>query len=125
MNKNVLDDTVLLEVIMTAMNEKKADNIVHLNMDKLNMSVCSLFVITSAPSTVQVRAIADNIEDKVLEHLNTKVWRRQGDDNALWIILDYGSVVVHIFQTECRNYYALEDLWADAEIVKFQEDKIA
>ncbi|MDR2425395.1 MAG: ribosome silencing factor [Prevotellaceae bacterium] len=122
MNKNVLDDTVLVETIMTAMREKKADNIVHINMDKIDTAVCSLFVITSAASTVQVRAIADNIEEKVLEHLKRKMWRRQGDENALWIILDYGSVVVHIFQTECRKYYALEDLWADAEIVKFQED---
>ncbi|MDR2026348.1 MAG: ribosome silencing factor [Prevotellaceae bacterium] len=115
----------LIDTIVFAMQSKKAENIVHLNLDKLSKSVCSSFIVTSADSTVQVRAIADNVEEEVLKKLDEKVWRRQGDENALWIILDYGSVVVHVFQTQCRKYYALEDLWADAETVKISEDKIA
>jgi ribosome-associated protein len=115
----------LVDAVIFAMKDRKAENIVHLNMDKLSKSVCSSFIVANAESTVQVRAIADNIEEEVLKKLNVKVWRRQGDENALWIILDYGSVVVHVFQTGCRKYYALEDLWADAETVKIPEDKIA
>jgi ribosome-associated protein len=115
----------LIDTIVFAMQTKKAENIVHLNLDKLSKSVCSSFIVTSAESTVQVKAIADNVEEEVLKKLNEKVWRRQGDENALWIILDYGSIVVHVFQTKCRKYYALEDLWADAETVKISGNKIA
>jgi ribosome-associated protein len=115
----------LIDTIVFAMQDKKAENIVHLNLDKLSKSVCSSFIVTSAESTIQVRAIADNVEEEVFKKLDEKVWRRQGDENALWIILDYGSVVVHVFQTKYRKYYALEDLWADAETVKISEDKIA
>jgi ribosome-associated protein len=120
-----LNETELIDTVISAMRDKKAENIVHLNLDKLSKSVCSSFIVANATSTVQVRAIADNVEEEVFNKLNEKVWRRQGDENALWIILDYGSVVVHVFQTDCRKYYALEDLWADAETVKIPEDKIA
>jgi ribosome-associated protein len=123
--QNGADDLELVDTVIFAMRDKKSENIVHLNLDKLSKSVCSSFIVTSADSTVQVKAIADNVEEEVFKRLNLKVWRRQGDENALWIILDYGSVVVHVFQTNCRKYYALEDLWADAETVKISEDKIA
>jgi ribosome-associated protein len=115
----------LIDTIVFAMQDKKAENIVHLNLEKLSKSVCSSFIVTSAESTVQVKAIADNVEEEVLKKLNEKVWRRQGDENALWIILDYGSIVVHVFQTKCRKYYALEELWADAETIKIHGNKIA
>ncbi|MDR1341427.1 MAG: ribosome silencing factor [Prevotellaceae bacterium] len=123
--QSVDGEAELIDTVISAMKDKKAENIVHLNMDKLVKAVCSSFIVTNADSTVQVKAIADNIEEEVLKKLGTKVWRRQGDENALWIILDYGLVVVHVFQTGCRKYYALEDLWADAETVKIPEDKIA
>jgi ribosome-associated protein len=125
MKQPVADEAELIDTVIFAMKDKKSENIVHLNLDKLSKSVCSSFIVTSADSTVQVKAIADNVEEEVLKKLNEKVWRRQGDENALWIILDYGSVVAHVFQTNCRKYYALEDLWADAESVKIPEDKIA
>lgn len=121
-----LNEAELIDAIIIAMQEKKANNIVRLDLEKLNKSVCSSFIISDAESTVQVKAIADNIEEEVFKKLKIKVWRRQGDENALWIILDYGSIVVHIFQTECRGYYALEDLWADADITNIApENKIA
>jgi ribosome-associated protein len=125
MNKNKLEDTKLIEAIISAMKDRKAENIIRLNLDNLNKAVCNSFLITSADSTVQVKAIADNIEEETFKQLRIRVWKRQGDENAVWIILDYGSVVVHVFQTECRKYYALEDLWADAESIKITEDKIA
>jgi ribosome-associated protein len=125
LEQNRADEAELIDLVIFAMKDKKSENIVHLNLDKLSKSVCSSFIVTSADSTVQVRAIADNVEEEVFKKLNLKVWRRQGDENALWIILDYGSVVVHVFQTKCRKYYALEALWADAETVNIPEDKIA
>jgi ribosome-associated protein len=121
---NPTGDSKLIDTVIFAMQDRKAENIVRLNLDKLSKSVCNSFIVTNADSAVQVKAIADNVEEEVFKKLDEKVWRRQGDENALWIILDYGSVVVHVFRTDCRKYYALEDLWADAETVKIT-DKIA
>jgi ribosome-associated protein len=110
-------DSELVNVITKSMEEKKASNIVTMNLSKLDKSICDTFVICNADSGVQVRAITDNVEDEVVKQLSLNVRRRQGDENALWVILDYGSVVVHVFRTETREYYNLENLWADAEIM--------
>ena len=113
----------LLDVIVEAMLEKKAQNIISLDLSLLDNSVCKYFVICNADSTTQVSAIAENVEDSTREQLNERVWRKDGLDNSLWVVLDYGDVVVHIFQTECRNFYRLEDLWADAELKTYKDDK--
>ncbi|MDR0754822.1 MAG: ribosome silencing factor [Prevotellaceae bacterium] len=119
--KNTDNTTELLNVAVDAMQEKKAQNIISLNLSKLKNSICKYFIVCNADSHTQVSAISDNIEDKILEKLNEKVWRRNGIENAFWIILDYGDVVIHIFQTEQRNFYRLEELWADAELTQYIE----
>ena len=68
----------------------------------------------------QVAAIADGIEQEVYEKLGQKLWRIEGQQNAFWIAMDYVDVVVHIFQTELREFYRLEELWADAPIKKYE-----
>ncbi|MDR2293556.1 MAG: ribosome silencing factor [Prevotellaceae bacterium] len=120
-SKNTDNTTELLNVAVDAMQEKKAQNIISLNLSKLKNSICRYFIICNADSHIQVSAISDNIEDKILEKLHEKVWRRNGIENAFWIILDYGDVVIHIFQTEQRNFYRLEELWADAELTQYIE----
>jgi ribosome-associated protein len=112
----------LLDVIVEAMLEKKAQNVISLNLSLLDNSVCKYFVICNADSTTQVSAIAENIEDSAREQLNERVWRKDGLDNSLWVVLDYGDIAVHVFQTECRNFYRLEDLWADAELKAYKDD---
>ena len=121
--KEKKESTGLLDVIVEAMLEKKAQNIISLDLSLLDNSVCKYFVICNADSTTQVSAIAENVEDKSREELGERVWRKDGLDNSLWVILDYGDIVVHIFQTECRNFYRLEDLWADAEMKTYVDDK--
>ena len=76
-----------------------------------------------ADSTTQVAAIAAGIEEQVLETLGEKVWRVEGQQNALWIAMDYVDVVVHIFQTELREFYKLEELWADAPATRYEYDE--
>ncbi|MDE6777874.1 MAG: RsfS/YbeB/iojap family protein, partial [Alistipes sp.] len=63
------------------------------------------------------------IEDKVLETLGQKVWRMDGQQNALWIAMDYTDVIVHIFQTEMRDFYKLEELWADAPATRYEYEE--
>ena len=79
------------------------------------------FIVCSAGSAPNVVAIADNVEDRMVEKCRRKVTRTQGKENAFWVILDYGDIVVHIFQTAYRAFYRLEDLWADAERTVYED----
>ena len=110
----------LIETIVSAIEDKKGKNIVSLDLRGFDGAICSYFVVCNADSTTQVAAIADGIEEKVLETLGEKVWRVEGQQNAVWIARDYVDVVVHIFQTELRSFYRLEELWADAPMVKYE-----
>ena len=78
--------------------------------------MCDNFIVCHGDSTTQVSAIAESVEDKVKELTGIRITHREGIENAQWILLDYGSVVVHVFVKEARDYYKLEDLWGDADI---------
>lgn len=108
-------DNTVLKVIADAMAEKKGKNIVSLDLKSIGTAISDYFIVCNADSTTNVVAIADNIEDRVIEKCGRKVLRSQGKENAFWVILDYGDIVVHVFQTPMRDFYRLEDLWADAE----------
>ena len=104
----------LIETIVSAIADKKGKDIVSLDLSGFDGAICSHFIVCHADSTTQVAAIADGIEEKVLEELGEKVWRVEGKQSGLWVAMDYVDVVVHIFQTELRTFYKLEELWADA-----------
>lgn len=110
----------LIETIVSAIEDKKGQNIVSLDLSGFDGAICSQFIVCNADSTTQVAAIASGIEEKVLEELGENPWRVEGQQNAVWIAMDYVDVVVHIFQTELRNFYQLEELWADAPMVKYE-----
>lgn len=111
----------LLATIVDAIQDKKGSNIVSIEIGKLPNAVCEYFVICHANSTTQVSAIADNVEDKVLENHHEKVWQKAGHDNSIWVVLDFVDIVVHVFQKEWREFYRLEELWADAQTKKHEE----
>lgn len=75
-------------------------------------SVTDYFVITSGTSTTQTRAISDNIVKKLKDE-GERLWHSEGEREALWILLDYGNVIVHVFTAEMRKFYELERLWGD------------
>lgn len=102
------------DIIAEAMLEKKGKGVCALDLKKIGTAITDWFVICNADSTTQVNAIADNVEEKMIEKCGRKVVRMQGKENGFWVILDYMNIIVHIFQTEYRNFYRLEDLWADA-----------
>lgn len=112
-----------LQVIADAMAEKKGKNIVSLDLKSIGTAISDYFIVCNADSTTNVVAIADNIEDRMVEKCGRKVLRSQGRENAFWIILDYGDIVVHIFQTPMREFYRLEDLWADAERTDYRSEE--
>ena len=103
-----------LRVIADAIIDKKGQNVVSLDLRPVGSSIADHFVICNGDSTTNVAAIAYNIMKKAKEELGLKPLRTQGLENDFWIILDYGNIVVHVFLTQYREFYRLEDLWADA-----------
>jgi len=111
--KSTVPETNLTDLIIESIRDKKGEAITRLDLSHLNTTICSEFIITHASSTVQVRAIAEWIEDQVRDKMRIKPYHREGFENSNWILLDYGSVIVHVFQKNHRDFYDLEELWAD------------
>ena len=110
-----------LKVIADAMLEKKGQDVVSLDLKPIGTAISDYFIVCNADSTTNVVAIADNVEERMIEKCRRKVVRTQGKENAVWVILDYGDIVVHVFQTPYRSFYRLEDLWADAERTLYED----
>jgi ribosome-associated protein len=110
----------LVETIINAMQDKKAEDIVSLDLRKTGSSVADVFIICHGNSTTQVDAIASFVEDETRKKLKEKPWKREGIQNAQWAILDYVNVVVHVFLNETREFYKLEELWGDAIVSKHE-----
>ena len=106
----------LIDTIVSAIQDKKGKRILSLDLSGFD-------VVCSADSTTQVEAIAGGVEQKVLEKLGEKVWRVEGLGNSVWVVMDYGDVMVHVFQTETRDFYKLEQLWADAPVREYAEEQ--
>ncbi|MDD2635647.1 MAG: ribosome silencing factor [Bacteroidales bacterium] len=109
------ETAVLLKTINNAILEKKGEELLNLDLTKIDNTVAEHFVICHANSSTQVSAIASSIEQMVKENIGEKPWKKEGYDNKEWILLDYVNVVVHVFQTQAREFYKLEQLWADAK----------
>lgn len=112
--------TYLSELAVQGIQEKKGNDIVRLDLRNLNSSVSDYFIICHADSSTQVKAIADSVEEEIYKKTQTEPWRKEGFDNAEWIILDYFDIVVHIFKTEKRDFFGIEDLWGDAQSTSYQ-----
>lgn len=104
----------MAKVAMTAAQDRKARDVVALDMREISL-VADYFVVASGASTTQTQAIARHIMDKMAE-AGYELLRCEGYRPALWILLDYGAVVVHVFREEERRFYDLERLWGDAEV---------
>ena len=104
--------------IARGMQEKKASNIVVMDLRKVKNAVADFFVLCSGSSDKQLDAIADSIDEEVYKTLKENPWYTEGKNNKEWILLDYINVVAHVFRKDRRQYYALEKLWGDAEITE-------
>ena len=113
----------LINTIVEGIQDKKGKDIVSLDLTGFDGAICSHFVVCNADSTAQVAAIADGIEEKVYETLKESPWRVEGKQTGLWVALDYVDVIVHIFQSDLRDYYRLEELWADAPMIKYESEE--
>ena len=110
-----------IKIISDAMMEKKGKDVVSLDLRRINSAFTDHFVICNADTPTQVVAISDFIEEMMEKRADRAAVRKQGRENGFWIILDYTDIVVHIFKTEQRLFYRLEDLWADAVKTVYEE----
>jgi ribosome-associated protein len=106
----------LSKLIVKGMEEKKASNIVVMDLRDIKNTVSDFFVICSGSSDTQLEAISSSIEDEVSKISNEKPWQSEGKTNRQWILMDYVNVVVHIFLKDTREFYGLEELWGDAKV---------
>ncbi len=123
MKKRTDGADILLRNIIKGIFEKKGQQVLKIDLRKLENRITDYFVICHAGSGTQVSAISDSVEDTVRLGTGEKPSHIEGLDNCFWVLLDYGNVVVHIFLEQYRTFYSLESLWADAAI-EVMEDKI-
>jgi len=119
-NKVFNESSAISELAVYGIQEKKGNDIIRLDLRNVNSSVADYFVICHADSATQVKAIANSVEEEIYKTLKLEPRHKEGLMTSEWIILDYFDVVVHIFRTDKREFYGVEDLWGDAEIKFYQ-----
>ena len=106
----------LCNSIVEGMQDNKAEDIVVIDLRGIENSVADFFVVASGNSTTQIDGIANSIVRSTRKNVQEKPWHQEGKITSEWVLLDYVSVVAHIFQREIRKFYDLEDLWADGVV---------
>ncbi|MBC7874432.1 MAG: ribosome silencing factor [Ferruginibacter sp.] len=103
----------IIKTIIAAIQEKKGEHIISLDLRKINEAVADFFIICEASNQPQVRAIADNVEYRVKEKCSEDPYHHEGFQNLQWVLIDYVNVVVHVMLSETRKFYRLEEMWSD------------
>jgi ribosome-associated protein len=120
--KAIQDSELLSQVVINGMQEKKATDIVLMDLRKVKNSIADFFVICTGNSDSQIDAISESVESEVYKSSGQDPWHKEGFQNKEWILLDYVDVVVHIFNRDLRSFYSLEDLWGDAVAIPVESE---
>lgn len=107
---------VLAKAIIKVIKQHKGKEVVSLDLREIETAICDFFIICHGTSSTHLSSIVDNVRKDVSKLLKEKPWHTEGESNKEWILMDYFDVVVHIFNQEKRDFYKLENLWADAQI---------
>jgi ribosome-associated protein len=105
----------LFKTIIAAIQDKKGEHIVSMDLKKIDEAIADYFIICQAGNHVQLGAIVDNIAEETRKQLGEKPYRIEGKRGQNWILIDYISVVVHCFTPEARDFYGIEEMWSDAD----------
>ena len=119
MTKNISTDDLLASIIK-GIEDVKGLDIDILDLRGIDNSVCDYFVICNGNSNTQVNATVSSVQKGVSKELKDKPWHVEGSDVGEWVLMDYVSVVVHVFQKHIREYYNIESLWGDAKITSIE-----
>jgi len=109
--------TEIKDLVVKGMLEKKARKVRVLDLREIKNAIADYFVICSGTSDTQIEAIADSLEDEVFNNSGQHPWQKEGKQFKEWILVDYVDVVAHVFNQAKREFYAIEELWGDANIV--------
>lgn len=104
----------IFKTIIRAIQAKKGENIISLDLRKIPEAVADFFILCEAASTTQVKAIADSVEDEVKNICDELPYKHEGRQTFQWVLIDYVNVVVHVMLPENRRFYKLEEMWSDA-----------
>ena len=110
----------IIKTIIAAIQDKKGENIISLDLRKINEAVADFFIVCEAGNQPQIKAIAENIERNVKEKCEEDPWHHEGYNSLQWVLLDYVNVVVHVMLPDTRKFYKLEEMWSDAVMQEFE-----
>ena len=119
--KRLTRSSKIIKTIIAAIQEKKGENIISLDLRKINEAVADFFIICEAGNQPQIKAIAENVEDGVKEKCAENPYRHEGYQTLHWVLIDYVNVVVHVMLAETRKFYKLEEMWSDAAAADHNE----
>jgi ribosome-associated protein len=122
MSKKTTETTDILDAAVEGIRRIKGKEITVIDLTTIHHTECSYFLICHGTSSTQVGAIAESVEETVKEITGENTWHKDGYRNAIWILLDYGDIMVHVFKEESRTFYNLEGLWSDAKVTELEEE---
>lgn len=111
----------IIKTIINAIQEKKGENIVSLDLRKIDEAVADFFIICEAGNQPQIRSICENVEEQVKLKCGEEPFHHEGHKAMQWVLIDYVNVVVHVMQPETRGFYKLEEMWSDATVKRHDE----
>ncbi|NCB08053.1 MAG: ribosome silencing factor [Bacteroidia bacterium] len=111
-----------IEAILEGIRRIKGKEITLIDLSTIHHTECDWFIICHGNSSTQTDSIAHSVEETVEELTGIKTWHTDGYKNSIWILLDYGNIMVHVFQKSARDFYKLEELWSDASLTKIEEE---
>lgn len=111
----------LNDLIIDAIQDIKGKNIIKLDLNELHDAPTNNFIICEGDSTVQVKAISENIKLRLKKELGEFPVNSEGQESSTWICIDYFTTVVHVFYPDTRKFYELEELWSDAKFTEYQD----
>ncbi len=122
MRKKATETTDILDAAVEGIRRIKGKEITVIDLTTIHHTECSYFLICHGTSSTQVDAIAQSVEETVKEMTGENAWHKDGYRNAIWILLDYGDIMVHVFKEESRTFYNLEGLWSDAKVTELEDE---
>lgn len=118
--KAAFQDERLNDLIIDSIQDIKGKNIIKLDLRHLEEAPADYFIICEGDSNTQIRAIGDRVRQRVLDEHNLKAYHIEGMDYGRWVLIDFYLTIVHVFHPETREFYALEDLWSDAYVTRYE-----
>ncbi len=108
----------LFKTIIHAIQEKKGENIVSLDLRKIHEAVADFFIICEASNPQQLRAIGEFVQEEVKKQCDELAYKHEGYQALQWVLIDFVNIVVHVMLPETRKFYALDEMWSDADVIE-------